>query len=92
MADQVSVSVGDLFMGALVPGVGLGLLYMVFVFGVGITRPDLVPPRPAGTEKLTVKQLLMAFASTIPTFGLIPVSYTHLDVYKRQVLGCVALG
>ncbi|MBK7325140.1 MAG: TRAP transporter large permease subunit, partial [Propionivibrio sp.] len=51
MADQVSVSVGDLFMGALVPGVGLGLLYMVFVFGVGITRPDLVPPRPAGTEK-----------------------------------------
>ena len=21
-------------------------------------------------------------------YGLIPVSYTHLDVYKRQLLGC----
>ncbi|MBE2260192.1 MAG: TRAP transporter large permease subunit [Rhodobacteraceae bacterium] len=71
MADQVSVSVGDLFMGALVPGVGLGLLYMVFVVAVGIFRPDLVPPRPAEAEKLTLKQVLIAFASTIPTFGLI---------------------
>ena len=71
MADQVSVSVGDLFMGALIPGVGLGLLYMLFVLAVGILRPDLVPPRPAGADKLTTKQLLLAFASTIPTFGLI---------------------
>ncbi|WP_313953329.1 TRAP transporter large permease subunit [Accumulibacter sp.] len=71
MADQVSVSVGDLFMGALVPGVGLGLLYMVFVMCVGFARPDLVPPRPADAEKLTLKQVLIAFASTIPTFGLI---------------------
>ncbi|MCB1964562.1 MAG: TRAP transporter large permease subunit, partial [Candidatus Accumulibacter sp.] len=71
MADQVSVSVGDLFMGALIPGVGLGLLYMVFVLAVGILRPDLVPPRPAHAEKLSLRQILMAFASTIPTFGLI---------------------
>jgi tripartite ATP-independent transporter DctM subunit len=71
MADQVSVSVGDLFMGALIPGVGLGLLYMVFVLAVGILRPDLVPPRPASAEKLSLRQILMAFASTIPTFGLI---------------------
>ncbi|MEF8733962.1 MAG: TRAP transporter large permease subunit [Candidatus Accumulibacter meliphilus] len=71
MADQVSVSVGDLFMGALIPGVGLGLLYMVFILAVGILRPDLVPPRPADAEKLSFQQILMAFASTIPTFGLI---------------------
>jgi tripartite ATP-independent transporter DctM subunit len=71
MADQVSVSVGDLFMGALIPGVGLGLLYMVFILAVGILRPDLVPPRPADAEKLSFRQILMAFASTIPTFGLI---------------------
>ncbi len=71
MADQVSVSVGDLFMGALIPGVGLGLLYMVFILAVGILRPDLVPPRPADAEKLSIRQVLMAFASTIPTFGLI---------------------
>ncbi|MFP5486148.1 MAG: TRAP transporter large permease subunit, partial [Gammaproteobacteria bacterium] len=52
MADQVSVSVGDLFMGALVPGLLLGVLYMVFIVVVGFVRPDLVPPRPADAEKL----------------------------------------
>lgn len=71
MADQVSVSVGDLFMGALIPGVALGLSYMVFVMLVGVFRPDLVPPRPADAEKLTAKQIGIAFLSTIPTFGLI---------------------
>ncbi len=71
MADQVSVSVGDLFMGALIPGVGLGLLYMVFVLGVGVFRPDLVPPRHADAEKLTFRQIAVAALSTVPTFGLI---------------------
>ncbi|OGA94810.1 MAG: C4-dicarboxylate ABC transporter [Burkholderiales bacterium RIFCSPHIGHO2_12_FULL_61_11] len=71
MADQVSVSVGDLFMGALIPGLLLGVLYMVFVMLVGIFRPDIVPPRPADAEKLTARQIGIAFLSTIPTFGLI---------------------
>jgi tripartite ATP-independent transporter DctM subunit len=71
MADQVSVSVGDLFMGALIPGLLLGLLYMVFVLAVGIFRPDIVPPRPHTDEELTARQIGMAFLSTIPTFGLI---------------------
>jgi tripartite ATP-independent transporter DctM subunit len=71
MADQVSVSVGDLFMGALIPGLLLGLSYMLFVMLVGIFRPDIVPPRPSDAEKLTLRQIGIAFLSTIPTFGLI---------------------
>jgi tripartite ATP-independent transporter DctM subunit len=71
MADQVSVSVGDLFMGALVPGLLLGLLYMAFVMIVAFVRPDIVPPRPADAEKLTVAQIGIAFLSALPTFGLI---------------------
>lgn len=71
MADQVSMSVGDLFMGALIPGVLLGLLYMVFLVIVGFARPDLVPPRPADAEQLTLRQLGMALLSALPTFGLI---------------------
>ncbi|HSO44723.1 MAG TPA: TRAP transporter large permease subunit, partial [Rhodoferax sp.] len=61
MADQVSVSVGDLFMGALIPGLLLGVLYMIFVMLVGIFRPDMLPPRPADEEKLTVRQIGIAF-------------------------------
>jgi tripartite ATP-independent transporter DctM subunit len=71
MADQVSVSVGDLFMGALIPGLLLGFLYMAYVMLVGIFRPDIVPPRPKDAEKLTLRQVGIAFLSTIPTFGLI---------------------
>src|SRR3990167_8535770 len=69
MADQVSVSVGDLFMGALIPGLLLGVLYMVFIVVVGFVRPDLVPPRQADAEKLTLRQVGIAFLSTLPTFG-----------------------
>ncbi|MBE0473218.1 TRAP transporter large permease subunit [Rhodoferax sp.] len=71
MADQVSVSVGNLFMGALIPGLLLGLLYMLYVMLVGVFRPDIVPPRAADAEKLTARQIMVAFLSTIPTFGLI---------------------
>ncbi|MBE7418455.1 MAG: TRAP transporter large permease subunit [Ideonella sp.] len=71
MADQVSTSVGDLFMGALVPGVALGLLYMLYIMVVGFVRPDMVPPRAADAEKLTMGQVVKAALSTVPTFGLI---------------------
>ena len=33
---------------------------------------------------LTTKQFVFSFASIISGGGIVPVSYTHLDVYKRQ--------
>ncbi|HEY0857236.1 MAG TPA: TRAP transporter large permease subunit [Albitalea sp.] len=71
MADQVSTPVGDLFMGAMIPGVGLGLLYMLFIIGLGIFKPSSVPGRSAELEALTMRQIGIAFLSTVPTFGLI---------------------
>lgn len=71
MADQVSTSVGDLFMGALIPGVALGLLYMVYILALGIFKPEMVPARAADAEPLTMKQIGIAALSTVPTFGLI---------------------
>lgn len=71
MADQVSTPVGDLFMGAMIPGVGLGLMYMLYIIGLGIFKPEMVPARAAGTDPLTWKQIGIAFLSTVPTFGLI---------------------
>lgn len=71
MADQVSTSVGDLFMGALIPGVTLGLLYMFYILALGVFKPEMVPARAAGAEPLTMKQIGIAALSTVPTFGLI---------------------
>ena len=70
MADQVSVSVGDLFMGAFVPGVGLGVLYMIYVYLVAIFNPSAAP-RPENLEHLSAREIFTAFLSTLPTVGLI---------------------
>jgi tripartite ATP-independent transporter DctM subunit len=71
MADQVSAPVGDLFMGALIPGVLLGLSYMVYLVFLGFFKPGMVPGRSADIPPPTGKEIAMAFLSTVPTFGLI---------------------
>jgi len=85
MADQVSTPVGDLFMGALVPGVALGLLYMVYILALGIFKPEMVPARSADAEPLTLKQIGIAALSTVPTFGLILLVLGMLPVWPYAV-------
>ncbi len=43
MADQLAMSVGDLFMGAVLPGLLLGGLYVAYIFLVGLVRPKATP-------------------------------------------------
>lgn len=47
VGDILGVSVGDLFLGALIPGLILSGLYMVYLLMVSFLRPDLAPPIPA---------------------------------------------
>jgi tripartite ATP-independent transporter DctM subunit len=46
MADQMQLSVGDLFLAALFPGLLLAALYLAYVSALGLLRPDLAPPAP----------------------------------------------
>lgn len=46
MADQLSLSVGDLFMGAVFPGLLLGVLYITYILILGLVRPAAVPLSP----------------------------------------------
>ncbi|MCI0437168.1 MAG: TRAP transporter large permease subunit [Gemmatimonadetes bacterium] len=46
LADQMGVSVGDLFLGALIPGVGLAFLYAVYAAFVALVRPAAAPALP----------------------------------------------
>ena len=43
MADRMAMSVGDLFLGALFPGMLLGGLYIVYLLAVGWLKPDHAP-------------------------------------------------
>ncbi len=44
--DLKTVSVGDLFVGAVIPGLGLVALYLLYLGGVALFRPEKVPAAP----------------------------------------------
>jgi tripartite ATP-independent transporter DctM subunit len=43
MADRMAMSVGDLFLGAVFPGILLGGLYIVYLVVYGLIRPEAAP-------------------------------------------------
>ncbi len=47
LADQLGRSVGDMYAGALVPGLMLVSLYLIFIAAVALFRPAWVPALPA---------------------------------------------
>jgi tripartite ATP-independent transporter DctM subunit len=46
IGDIVGVPVGDLFMGAVLPGMVLVALYMLYILIITFLKPDLAPPIP----------------------------------------------
>jgi len=44
MADRLQLSVGDLFLGAIIPGVILAGLYALYIVGYAIVKPAFAPP------------------------------------------------
>jgi len=68
-----TVSVGDLFVGALLPGLLLVCLYILYIVFVALFRPALVPPIPA-EERAALNKLeltLRAFKVLVPPLFLI---------------------
>jgi tripartite ATP-independent transporter DctM subunit len=55
LADQLGISVGDLFIGALVPGVALASLYALYAGVVALVWPDVAPALP--DEELDIDPL-----------------------------------
>ncbi|HRQ41965.1 MAG TPA: TRAP transporter large permease subunit [Chloroflexota bacterium] len=52
LSQQVGVPIGDLFLGALIPGLILAGLYALYVLVVGFIRPSLAPPLPQEARTL----------------------------------------
>lgn len=52
LADQLGVSVGDLFVGSLIPGILLAVMYMIYVAGVAIASPTAAPAMPAADRSM----------------------------------------
>ena len=73
LADQLAISVGDLFVGSLVPGLMLAGLYALFVVGVAIFRPAAAPAMPADErrEVAGAKLLVQVLRALLPPLMLI---------------------
>ncbi len=70
MADQLGLSVGDLFMGAVIPGVILGTLYLVYIIGFCALNPKAAPLDP-NRPPLRFKMVWDVFLTILPTAALI---------------------
>ncbi len=70
MADQLALSVGDLFMGAVFPGLLLGILYISYILILGIVKPEVMPI-PQDAAPISWKTLLNVLRDVLPTVALI---------------------
>ena len=69
MADRMSMSVGDLFLGAVFPGAILGSMYILYIWFFGLISPNKAPA--AMEENFEWDIILELFRAIIPPAFLI---------------------
>lgn len=101
LADQLGRSVGDMYRGALLPGLVLIVLYMVYVAGLAMLRPAQVPALPpharglrepdggSGVRSLAV---LMCVSMAVSIAALDTVVGPDAPVDERFVVGMLLWG
>lgn len=70
MADQLALSVGDLFMGAVFPGLILGTLYIIYILLFGLFKPAAAPLDP-NREPIRLGMIWDVFKNILPAAMLI---------------------
>ena len=70
MADQLGLSVGDLFMGAVFPGLMLGAFYIIYIVARGIINPSHMPV-PDDAKRVTFGIFFNVLKDVLPTVLLI---------------------
>ena len=70
MADRLALPVGDLFLGALFPGLLLGAMFVVYIVTIAYLRPELAPPADK-LERISGKLIIKVLVSIFPPVILI---------------------
>jgi TRAP-type mannitol/chloroaromatic compound transport system permease large subunit len=94
MADQLGRSVGDMYQGAFIPGLGLAALYAGWVFIVSIIRPGYMPVLPP--EAITVRESTgeAGYASLMVVVGIaVAATYVLADYdILHPIWACALVG
>ncbi|HJM58458.1 MAG: C4-dicarboxylate ABC transporter [Planctomycetes bacterium] len=99
LADQLELSVGDLFVGALLPGLLLAASYAVYVLAIAFLRPNLAPAIPRSEREAagslwrqTVKVMIPPLVLIIVVLGSIFAGVaTPTEAGALGALGAMAL-
>ena len=73
LADITNQSVGTIFAAAMIPGLLLSGIYVIYILVLGIVRPDMVPPIPA-EERAAISGIELTgkiFRVVAPPIGLV---------------------
>ena len=70
MADRLAIPAGNVFLGALFPGLMLGALYILFIIITGLVAPSTAPP-PKDAPPLTLGAVARMLWAVVPPAGLI---------------------
>ena len=72
LADQLGVSVGDLFVGSLLPGISLAVMYALYALTVAFLKPVAAPALPQSERATNLMHLLVRVCIVmIPPLALI---------------------
>ncbi len=69
LGDQLGVSVGDLFLGSLIPGILMASAFATYVLVISALKPELAPKQ--GEFNLSMSQIGRLLRVMIPPLGLI---------------------
>ena len=90
LADQLGRSVGDMYAGAMIPGLMLVGLYLLFIMGVAIFKPHWVPALPMEARIYREKDGSGGYTSLLVFLSVITlVSFTFAHFYEdvRALMG-----
>ncbi len=105
LGSVLNVSVGDLFLAAVVPGVGLVVVYLLYILAMGQLKPALVPAVPreeiqafrdAGFSKEVFKSFLFPFLLITIVLGSIfagiasPTEAAGVGAFGAMILAVVS--
>lgn len=89
-----TISVGDLFIAALVPGMVLVVFYILYVFFTAYFRPHIIPPvvKEESDEKISTTRLLLSLLPVLLLISLVLGSILIGAATPTEAAGVGALG
>lgn len=88
-----TISVGDLFVAAIVPGILLVVFYMLYVFFTAFFRPHIIPRVVVDeAEKISLPKLLLSLLPVLLLIGLVLGSILVGAATPTEAAGVGALG